>query len=247
MRIADGVEMLELSTAVSGRPGTINPTLIWDDTSVTLVDTGLPGMLPQIQEAMEKADVPFTRLDQIIITHHDIDHIGCLASIRRELGARVRVLSSQDEIPYISGEKRPLKLAQFEENLAGLPDDRRAIYERMKSGFGSSFAPVDQGLADGEALPVAGGLVAIHTPGHTIGHMCLYLQRSQLVIAGDALRVQDGKLIQTPAGLNFDLLSYRQSLEKLAGFQIDTIISYHGGLYRGPASQEIAQLAAQGG
>jgi glyoxylase-like metal-dependent hydrolase (beta-lactamase superfamily II) len=229
-----------------GRPGTIYPTLLWDEKTVTLVDTGFPGMLPHLQEAMEKAGVPFARLDQVIITHHDIDHIGCLAGIRRELGSRVKVLSSQDEIPYISGEKRPLKLAQFDENLASLPDDRRTIYERMKSGFDASFAPVDRGLTDGEALPIAGGLVAVHTPGHTIGHMCLYLQRSKTLIAGDALRVEDGMLIQTPAGLNYDLLSYRQSLEKLASYQIDAVVTYHGGLYRGPASQEIARLAAQG-
>ncbi len=245
MRIAEGVEMLELTANMMGRPGTIYPTLIWDETAAALIDTGLPGMLPQLREAIEQTGVPFERLDQVILTHHDIDHIGNLAGIRRELGERVKIRSTVDEMPYISGEKSPLKLAQFEEDLANLPDDRRAIYEWMKSGFQSSFAPVDQALADGEVLPIAGGLVAIHTPGHTIGHMCLYLQRSQLLIAGDALRVEDGKLVQTPAGLNYDLPSYHQSLEKLATYQIDAVITYHGGLYRGPVSQEIARLAAR--
>jgi glyoxylase-like metal-dependent hydrolase (beta-lactamase superfamily II) len=246
MKIAEGVEMLELNTNLTERAGTINPTLIWDDRSVVLVDTGLPGMVPQLKEAFEKAGVPFERLDHVIITHHDIDHIGSLAAIRRELAGPIQVLSSTDEILYVSGEKRPLKLAQFEENLANLPEDRKVMYERMRTGFQGAFAPVDRGLADGEVLPIAGGLMAVYTPGHTIGHMCLYLKRSKTLVAGDALRVEDGKIIQTPAGLNHDEKQSRQSLEKLAVLQIDTVISYHGGLYRGPASQMITQLAAQG-
>ena len=47
MRISDGVEMLELDTSLMGRPGTINPTLIWDDRSVVLVDTVYPEWFPR--------------------------------------------------------------------------------------------------------------------------------------------------------------------------------------------------------
>jgi glyoxylase-like metal-dependent hydrolase (beta-lactamase superfamily II) len=243
MKIADGVEVLELTADMMGRVSTVHPTLIWDQQAVVLVDTGYPGQLPAIRTAVDQAGAGFDRLNRIILTHHDIDHIGGLASLRRELDGQVQVLAYTEEIPYIDGEKRPLKLAQLEASLDTLPEERKQIYERMKSGFQNSFAPVDQGLTDGQDLPFCGGVTVIHTPGHTIGHICLYLRQSKTLIAGDALRVENGDLTQTPSSANYDQDRYRHSLEKLAKYDIDAVISYHGGLYRGAASKRIAALA----
>jgi glyoxylase-like metal-dependent hydrolase (beta-lactamase superfamily II) len=36
---------------------------------VILVDTGVPGRLQAIREAMDKVGVPFRRLNKVIITH----------------------------------------------------------------------------------------------------------------------------------------------------------------------------------
>ena len=43
MRIAEGVEMLNLSLKSFGDDGVFNPTLLWDGQSAILIDTGLPG------------------------------------------------------------------------------------------------------------------------------------------------------------------------------------------------------------
>jgi hypothetical protein len=45
MRIAAGVEMLEISANTMGTPSIINPTLIYDNKIVILVDVGFPGQL----------------------------------------------------------------------------------------------------------------------------------------------------------------------------------------------------------
>jgi len=55
MKIAEGVEMLELSMKLGGRESTIFPTLIWDDNHMILVDAGLPGQLKKIQDEISKA------------------------------------------------------------------------------------------------------------------------------------------------------------------------------------------------
>ena len=60
MRIADGVEMLEISANIMGSPNVIYPTLLWDDDTAILVDAGFPGQLHLIQEAVEKAGVAMT-------------------------------------------------------------------------------------------------------------------------------------------------------------------------------------------
>jgi glyoxylase-like metal-dependent hydrolase (beta-lactamase superfamily II) len=240
------VKMLEISTNIMGSPSTIHPTLILDSRATILVDAGYPGQLPQIRQALEGAGVSLDQINLIIVTHHDIDHIGNLAGIKKELSDRVKILAHEEEKAYIEGEKRPLKLAQLEANLEELPEERKAFYHRIKAGFENSQVEVDQTLVDGEKLPYCGGIRIIFTPGHTLGHICLYLQESKTLIAGDALRVEDGKLIKTPPFVNYDLALYQKSLQKLAQYDIERVICYHGGLYAseaGNATQRIAALA----
>ena len=57
------------------------------------------------------------------------------------------------------------------------------------------FEPVgiDEYLEDGSRLELAGGLRVIFTPGHTPGHLSLYLERSKVLIAGDALTAEGGQ------------------------------------------------------
>ena len=47
--------------------------------------------------------------------------------------------------------------------------------------------PATVDLADGDLLPVLGGLRIIHAPGHTPGSVCLYAERDGLLFVGDAL------------------------------------------------------------
>src|SRR5471030_2093080 len=97
MKIANGVEMLKIPANVMGTHSIINPTLIYDKDTVILVDAGYPGQLPQIQEEIEKVGVSFDKLNMVILTHHDIDHIGSLSRIVKELPNSVKVLAHKEE------------------------------------------------------------------------------------------------------------------------------------------------------
>lgn len=44
---------------------------------------------------------------------------------------------------------------------------------------------IDQHIADGETLPLLGGLHAIHVPGHCAGQVALLWQGGRLLLAGD--------------------------------------------------------------
>lgn len=81
MRIDTGVEMLELSAALPDGPTVIHPVIIWDETDVVMVDASLPGQVPTLREEFRKAGVPFERLNRVLITHHDLDHIGGLREV----------------------------------------------------------------------------------------------------------------------------------------------------------------------
>ena len=110
MIIAEGVEMLELSMKLGGRESTIFPTLIWDDNDMILVDAGLPGDLKKIQDEISKASLNFDKIDKIIITHQDIDHIGSISDILNELDHKIIVLAHKEDKLFIEGEKRLNKI-----------------------------------------------------------------------------------------------------------------------------------------
>jgi glyoxylase-like metal-dependent hydrolase (beta-lactamase superfamily II) len=242
MRIANGVEMLEITAHFWLGPSTIHPVLIWDEETVVLVDTGYPGQLPLIREGMEKAGVPLHKLNKVILTHQDLDHIGSLPSILQEVPHKVDVLANELERPYIEGEKRLLKIT--EEVLAqldSLPEEWRAGVKRLFAN--PPRANVDKTVADGEELPYGGGITVVDTPGHTPGHISLYHQKSKTLIAGDAMTVADGQLFGPDSQHTYDMKLAVQSLKRLARYDIERVICYHGGLYEGNANKRIAELA----
>lgn len=243
MKIANGVEMLEIAATLMGVDGMIHPSLLWDDETVVLVDSGFPGHLALLQEAIEHAGVPFERLNTLILTHHDIDHLGGAAAVVQELPGKVKVLAHEIEKPYVQGDVTPLKLAQIEANLGALPPEMKSMLEKMTAGFQRSYVSVDQTFADGEVLPLCGGLQVILTPGHTLGHCCLLHLPSKTLIAGDALSAHNGELALSPDTIHFDVPESLRSLEKLAAFDIQNVICYHGGFASGNIRQQIAGLA----
>lgn len=246
MKVSTGVETLELlATNFMGTQSVIHPTLIHDDETVILVDAGYPGQLPQIREAIEKTGVPFARLNKVIITHQDLDHIGSLANIRHELPV-VEVLAHAWEKPYIQGELRPIKMtpqriAQREAQFSALPQEQRRTLKALLEI--PTQATVDRAVADGEELPYCGGINVIHTPGHTPGHVCLYLRQSKTLVTGDALNHTDGRLVGPNPLHTYEIATAVRSLKKLGAYDIETVICYHGGVYRGDANRRIAELA----
>jgi hypothetical protein len=55
MKIAGGIEALEINATTMDRQSVIYPTLIWDDDTVVLVDTGFPSQMIALRESVEKA------------------------------------------------------------------------------------------------------------------------------------------------------------------------------------------------
>lgn len=243
MKIAQGIATLELGRETS-RP--IYPTLLWDADSATLIDTGFPNMRASIRDELAKNGVPFEKLTRIILTHQDIDHIGSLPDLLRDSPAAIEVAAHTEEKPYIQGDKPLIKAnpAQGSKMTQSMPPERRAAFEALLRN--PPAAPVTRTLSDGEELPEYGGLVVIHTPGHTPGHICLYHRASKTLIAGDALTAPDGVLLGPRPQVAADIALARRSLEKLLPFEITQVVCYHGGICSGTAEairEKIEQLA----
>jgi glyoxylase-like metal-dependent hydrolase (beta-lactamase superfamily II) len=101
---------------------------------------------------------------------------------------------------------------------------------------------VDEHLEDGERLDIAGGIRVIFTPGHTPGHLSLYLERSKVLIAGDALRAERGSLNGPNPAMTLEMRTALQSLRTLADLEIDTIVCYHGGVVSEDANGQLRRV-----
>ncbi|RIE04495.1 MBL fold metallo-hydrolase [Cohnella faecalis] len=240
--------MLDIAAPVLGRIDTVHPALLWDNQSALLVDTGFPRQIGQLREAVEKAGLPFDKISRVVITHQDIDHIGNLPELANELAPALQVLAHEAEKLYIQGERRLLKFS--DEAIASIDRLPPEIPEQFKLGLKALMlnppsAPVDRTVRGGERLPWYGGIVVIDTPGHSPGHISLYHEPTKTLIAGDALTVVDGNLCGPSPETTPNLEQALLSLQQLASFDIDTVICYHGGLYRGDIRARILEIACK--
>ncbi|MGC0405180.1 glyoxylase-like metal-dependent hydrolase (beta-lactamase superfamily II) [Streptomyces sp. SAI-126] len=249
MKVADGVAVLELPMKVMGFDTVIHPTVVWDDEDVVLIDTGLPGSLPYLTEGMDEAGVPLARVDKVVLTHQDLDHIGGLGSVLQAVPGPVEVIAHEDEAPYIQGDRPLLRMSG--DGRAAIPtpadeEQRREMLQLMEAAKNMEKVHVDTVVQGGEVLPYCGGITVVHTPGHTPGHICLYLDRTKVLVCGDELEVRDGSLAGPRPGLSADDPMARRSIAELVPYDVDTAICYHGGLWHDDTNQRIQKLAQEG-
>src|SRR5215203_5546006 len=220
MRVANSVYVLCIPRGPEDADNYLNLTLIVDkENGTALVDAGLPDQTEVISAALTEAGIGVRDLRLIIFTHQDLDHVGSGAALVRQSGAWV--LAHSADAPHIDGSLRLLKPSP--EMLEQRPQMREVLEHLEPVG-------VDEHLEDGERLDIAGGIRVIFTPGHTPGHLSLYLERSKVLIAGDALRAERGSLNGPNPSMTLEMGTALQSLRRLADLEIDTIICYHGGV-----------------
>lgn len=237
--------MLDLSASVMGRIDTVHPILLWDEQSVVLVDTGFPKQLEQLRGAIESYGISFANLNHIVLTHQDIDHIGNLPDLIQGSAIKIKVMAHEIEKPYIQGDQRILRFT--DEAIASIDQMPAQIPEAFKRGLKALMlnppcAPVDRTIAGGEHLPGFECITVIDTPGHTPGHISLYHEPSRTLIAGDALVVRDGQLCGPDPESTLDMTTAMLSLRKLSAFDIETVVCYHGGLFRSISNERITEL-----
>lgn len=209
----------------------IHPVILSDEVNCVLVDSGYVGSLPRLEEALRNNNILPEAITHIILTHQDHDHVGAAASFKKKF-PNVRILASTEEAPYITGASKSLRLEQAEQLQKYLPEDMQE--------FGRSFCrllrsvepvQVDQLLSNDEQLPLCGGCQVISTPGHTPGHISLYLTEWDTIIAGDAIALSDGKPVIANPQFTLDLERANASLNQLLDHPARKIICYHGGVF----------------
>jgi glyoxylase-like metal-dependent hydrolase (beta-lactamase superfamily II) len=91
----------------------------------------------------------------------------------------------------------------------------------------SSVEPcrIDQTVADGEVLPIAGGLQVVHVPGHCAGQIALLWAQRRVLFTGDVCTNIFG--LGAPIGYE-DQAEGERSQRKLAALDFDIACFGHG-------------------
>ena len=228
--ILPGVHVVPLAVGAGAPGGVMNICLLVDGGQITMVDAGLPGSSAVVVAYLEEIRLAPQAIRRIIITHHHVDHVGGLTEMLELSGAEV--WAHRDDTAVIEGTvPRPaIPPERIEAMLAAIPAEQRDAAEaRMKQMSTITPAVVDLRLVGGEELNVLGGVQILHSPGHTAGHLCLYLPACSLLIAGDLLRLEDGAIHESPSRFAADVDQTLASARGVVSLGFESFVGYHGG------------------
>jgi glyoxylase-like metal-dependent hydrolase (beta-lactamase superfamily II) len=180
----------------------------------------------------------------VLVSHMHFDHVGLAGRVRAASGAWVamhpadrailagpRFREAVDAVAQETAFLRSLGAPAAEAAAAVGPVTSYAAFTRI--------AVPDRELSDGDLADVPGWrLRAVHTPGHTPGHLCFVDEVSQRLFAGDHILPRITPNISLfPTGDAEPLAEYLASLDKVRDLKVDEIMPAHEWRFRGLAER----------
>ena len=245
---APGILRLQLPIRMPGL-GHVNCYAMEDERGWTVIDPGMPG--PKSYKAMASrfaaAGFGVRDIHTVVVTHSHIDHFGGAGRLREEGGATVvtsrsfRTWWDPDDVDDVE----PWDGVDFDRGHPWQRDTpwggahpRPPLKVRMRYALlrplAKRFFPTPRPsvrLDDAERLSFGRReWVAVHTPGHTPDHLCLYDPEGGVLLAGDhVLPTITPHISGIDAGPD-PLSSFVDSLEKVCRLEgVHHVLPAHGG------------------
>jgi glyoxylase-like metal-dependent hydrolase (beta-lactamase superfamily II) len=244
--VAPGILRCQLPIDMPGL-GHVNCYVLEDERGVAIVDPGLPGShtLKVLTSRLASAGIPLRRVHTVVVTHSHPDHFGGAGWVRRETGADIvthqlfHLLWDRTEPPDVSAEDMadrvmatPWTAPPWGGKAPKLPFKRQMWFNvaRRFPRFARTPRPTVR-LADADRIRLAGReWVAVHTPGHTDDHLCLFDPEGRVMLSGDhvlpTITPHIGGFVR-----NADPLQrFFDSLDKVAAHSadVDVVLPAHG-------------------
>lgn len=210
-QIAHGVHLISL--------GIVNAYLV-DGEEPVLVDTGMPGDSKKIVEAVRAYGREPSDIRHILVTHCHPDHCGGLAALKRLTGAVAYMHPLSAAVVRGDEMGRPLRAAP------GLLNGILCKTFMRRPPWNIPPALVEHEILDGDIIPVAGGIRAIHVPGHCAGQLAFHIMQGGGVLLAADTATHMARLDLMPG--YEDLRTGLRSLAKLAGFRFEVAGFGHG-------------------
>jgi glyoxylase-like metal-dependent hydrolase (beta-lactamase superfamily II) len=210
----------------------INSYLIKGDNRNLIVDTGMNR--PECRDILDseliglKNDASKT---DVFVTHLHADHLGLAPHITR---GKTKVFMGREDVKDINESDYWKDMLTFA-LLNGFPavDPEASIRKHPGYKYGP-LGPMDMN-------PVCGGEVfevgnyrfrAIHTPGHSRGHMCLFDEDKKILFSGDHILGDITPNISLWQGNDDPLSDYIRSLEMVRKLDVEIALPGHRSLIK---------------
>jgi glyoxylase-like metal-dependent hydrolase (beta-lactamase superfamily II) len=192
-----------------------------------IIDTGLnrKECLDAMRSGLQQLDIDLAKTD-FFITHLHADHFGLLSKLVTDT-SQVFFNRPETELIEASGWWERM-VAYAAKN--GFPENelREAIKSHPGREFGSEWVPEISILQDGDEI-IAGNyrFKCVSTPGHSLGHTCLYEPDKKILVAGDHILIDITPNIQCWSDDQNPLQNYLASLDKVNDMEIDLVLPGH--------------------
>ena len=185
-----------------------------------------------------------------LVTHLHFDHLGLAERLRQASGAWVAMHPADAAVVGSPALRDPAAFVaaeiDFLVSLGAARDEAVSDVGPVENlGHFSRMAVPDRLLEDGEHADFPGWrLRAVHTPGHTPGHLCFAEERTGLFFSGDHVLPRiSPNISSTHNGTPDPLRDYLDSLATIGGEEPVEVLPAHEWRFRGLGSRT-AELVA---
>jgi glyoxylase-like metal-dependent hydrolase (beta-lactamase superfamily II) len=237
---AAGIHMLAVPTPFAIGP--VNVYLI-EGTPLTLVDTGPNSAtsLTRLERLLAERGHRLEELEQLIVTHQHLDHLGLTGLVAERSGAEVAFLGvaahtlSEFQREAIANDEYQARLMLAHGLDEHVTDALRSVGGILRA-FGAP-ASVSRPLQDGGRLRLGDReMTVLWRPGHSPSDTVFHDAEARIAIVGDHLlsHVSSNAVVTRPLDGREDgprphpLLDYRASLQATHRLELDLVLPGHG-------------------
>jgi glyoxylase-like metal-dependent hydrolase (beta-lactamase superfamily II) len=209
----------------------INSYLIKARERNLIIDTGMnrEECLSAMMSGLRELAVDIRKAD-FFITHLHSDHLGLVSSLATDTST---IYFNQPDANRLKAGIVLDDLMDFA-RLNGFPEDELQTIPYAHPGFKfrSKGNLAFHTLKEGDTISISDYVFrCVETPGHTLGHMCLYEPSKKIFVAGDhILRDITPNILLMSDEWN-PLKAYLESLDKVCELDIELVLPGHRGTF----------------
>ena len=252
--VAPGLYRFQLPISMPGL-GHVNCYALEDADGFTVVDPGLPSIesWEALGNRLDQVGARYEHVHTAVVTHSHPDHFGGVHRLRDDHGTRVlthvdfRSVWMDAEIDDLGDEELDLADDEHMENLRSRmsrptpwgetreppPAAELRRWSEMDITGGSRSWQVPEPsvtVDDGEEITLGGRTwLAVHTPGHTHDHLCLFDPAGGLLLSGDHVLPTITPHINGIGPMDDPLATFFRSLERMKELSgLTNVLPAHG-------------------